>query len=185
MVQSGKFGEKGIAGRIKKRQGEILTMAEQKVLFYIGKELYGLDISYVRGIEKYVNITPVPNAPDYIEGIINLRGEIIPIFNLRRKFGMEKVRPTEETTLIISKSQGMPIAFEVDRVAEILTLEDEKTHETPMLVRSEKTDYVGKIADTGTGLAVILDINGIFTKEEREAVERTMERTKDAMGDKK
>lgn len=154
-------------------------MAEQKVLFHIGEQLYGLDIRYVRGIEKYVNITPVPNSPDYIEGIINLRGEIIPIFNLRRKFGLEKVRATEETKLIISKSQGMPIAFEVDCVAEILTLDDENAHEVPLLVKGDATDYAGRIADTGKGLAVILDINGIFTKEERAAFERTMERTKE------
>lgn len=159
-------------------------MTEQKVLFHIGKELYGLDIRYVRGIEKYVNITPVPNSPDYIEGIINLRGEIIPIFNLRRKFGLEKVRATDETKLIISNSQGMPIAFEVDGVAEILTLDDEKAHNVPLLVRSDKTDYAGKIADTGKGLAVILDINGVFTKEERAAFEKTLESTQEATDNK-
>ena len=154
-------------------------MAEQKVLFHVDKELYGLDIRYVRGIEKYVNITPVPNAPDYIEGIINLRGEIIPIFNLRRKFGLEKVRPTEETKLIISNSQGIPIAFEVDCVSEILTIEEETAHKVPAIVRSDKTDYAGKIINTGKGLAIILDINGIFTKEEKQMVEKTLERTKE------
>lgn len=163
----------------KKEQGDI-NMAEQKVLFHINKEVYGIDIRYVRGIEKYVDVTPIPNVPDYIEGMINLRGEIIPILNLHSKFGLEKARPTEETSLIISNSKGMPIAFEVDRVAEILTLENEKAHEVPALIRSEKTDYAGIIADTGKGLAVILDINGVFTKEERKAFEKTLESTKEA-----
>lgn len=157
-------------------------MVEQKVLFHIDKEVYGIDIRYVRGIEKYVDVTPIPNVPDYIEGMINLRGEIIPILNLRRKFGLKKVRPTEETSLIVSNSKGMPIAFEVDRVAEILTLEDEKAHEVPLIVRSDKTDYAGIIADTGKGLAVILDINGVFTNEERKAFEKTLESTKEATG---
>jgi purine-binding chemotaxis protein CheW len=157
-------------------------MIEQKVLFYVDKEMYGLDIGQVRGIEKYVNITPVPNAPDYIEGIINLRGEIIPIFNLRRKFGLNKIRPTEETKLIVTNSQGMPLAFQVDRVAEILTLEEEKELDVPLIVRNDKTDYAGKIVDTGKGLAVLLDINGIFTKEEREVFEKTLDRAREAMG---
>ena len=155
-------------------------MAEQKVLFHIDKEVYGIDIRYVRGIEKYVDVTPVPNTPDYIEGMINLRGEIIPILNLRRKFGMERARPTEETSLIVSNSKGMPIAFEVDRVAEILTLEDDKAHEVPLFVRSDKKDYAGIIADTGKGLAVILDINGVFTKDERAAFEKTLKASKEA-----
>lgn len=156
-------------------------MTEQKVLFHIGEELYGLDIRYVRGIEKYINVTPVPNTPDYVEGIINLRGEIIPILNLRRKFGMERTNPTEETKLIISNSQGMPIAFEVDKVAEILTLEDERAHDVPLLVRGEKTNYAGKIADTGKGLAMILDINGVFTNEERNVFEKALESNQEAM----
>lgn len=160
-------------------------MAEQKVLFHIDKELYGIDIRYVRGIEKYVDVTPVPNVPDYIEGMINLRGEIIPILNLRRKFGMEKVRPTEETSLIVSNSRGMPIAFEVDRVAEILTLEDDKAHEVPMMIRSDKTNYAGIIADTGRGLAVILDIDGVFTKDERTAFEKTLEASQEAKNSEK
>lgn len=160
-------------------------MAEQKVLFHIDKEVYGIDIRYVRGIEKYVDVTAVPNTPDYIEGIINLRGEIIPILNLRRKFGMERTRPTEETSLIVSNSKGMPIAFEVDRVAEILTLEDDKAHEVPLIVRSDKTDYAGIIADTGKGLAVILDINGVFTKDERAAFEKTLQASKEAAGSAK
>jgi len=158
----------------------VITMAEQNVLFYVGTGLYGVDIRYVKGIEKYANIVPVPDTPNYIEGIINLRGELIPIFSLRSKFGMPKAAPTEETKLIIINSNNMLVAFEVDCVAEIMTMENEHGHAVPNILKNQKTDYAGKIVHTKKGvLAVLLDMNGILTEEERAACENTLEKTKE------
>ena len=74
------------------------------ILFHVGNEVYGIGILNIRGIEKVANIFPIPNAPSYISGIINLRGDVIPVFNLRDKFGLPSEPVTDATKLIIAKS---------------------------------------------------------------------------------
>ncbi|MDD6208715.1 MAG: chemotaxis protein CheW, partial [Clostridiales bacterium] len=82
---------------------------ERDVLFYVANEVYGIDVASVQGIEKYVNIIPVPNAPSYIEGLINLRGVVIPVFSIRNKFKLPEIAVTEETRMIIVRSKGVLI----------------------------------------------------------------------------
>lgn len=147
---------------------------EKQVLFKVGKEVYGININHVKGIEKYSNITPVPNAPEYIDGIINLRGEIIPVFSLRKKFGLPPAEITDETKLIIANSKGVATAFQVDKVWEIIEISSDKMNNAPAIVHSEQTGYIGKIAKTKDGLAILLNLDGVLTKEEQAAVEQVL-----------
>lgn len=147
---------------------------EKQVLFHVGNELYGIGIVHVKGIEKYTNITPIPNAPNYIEGMINLRGEIIPVFSLRAKFGLPKAEVTEETKLIIAKSQDMLTAFQVDIVKEIIEIPEEQLNPPPAIVKSSNTEYIGRIARVKDRLVVLLNLDGVLSEEEREAIENAM-----------
>ena len=149
--------------------------AVKEVLCSVGDEVYGIDIAYVKGIEKYVNISPVPNAPGYIEGIINLRGDVIPIYNLRYKFNLPKTEPTENTKLIISKSGEILIAFMVDMVTEIVELEKEAFHELPTVVKTEETAYIRSIAQVGGRLVVMLDLEAMLSGKESSHIKNMLE----------
>ena len=108
------------AGRtISDKEGKYLTFA-------LGQEEYGLEILKVREIIGYMDITAVPQTPDYVKGVINLRGQVIPVIDLRRKFGMEPAEPTEQTCIIvveISHAEGaISTGIVVDRVSEVLDI---------------------------------------------------------------
>lgn len=156
-------------------------MTQQYILFRVGTNQYGLDIRYVKGIEKYASVTPVPDAPQFIEGIINLRGEVIPIFGLRRKFGLPKTKPTEETKLIVANCQDLQLAFEVDQVLEIFKQEEKDAHTVPELAKNDTTNYMGNILHTGKGLAIVLDVNHMFTQAEKESFLHTIEQMTEDM----
>jgi len=155
-------------------------MIQQYILFRVGTNQYGLDIRYVKGIEKYASVTPVPEAPQFIEGMINLRGEVIPIFGLRRKFGLPKIKPTEETKLIVTNCQGLQLAFEVDQVLEIFK-QEEDAHTVPQLAKNDTTSYMENILHTGNGLAIILNVNHMFTQAEKESFMHTIEQMTEDM----
>lgn len=148
---------------------------EKQVLFHIGEEVYGIDIVYVQGIEKYVNIIPVPNAPSYIEGIINLRGEIIPVFSLRDKFRLPKIPPTEVTKLLITKAQDVIVGFEVDAVSEIVELAEDDILEAPPMIKTAATGYVGAVANVKDKLVILLDLDGILSDAEKESLQGILE----------
>ncbi len=93
----------------------------QQVIFKLDHEEYGLNIMQVNGIEKYQEVVKVPNSPKYIEGIINLRGEVLPIYSLRKKFNLEEKEVNEDTKIIVVNTNDMMIGFVVDSVSEIFT----------------------------------------------------------------
>lgn len=146
-----------------------MAMTKQ-VLFQIGGEEYGIDISEVKAIEKYMVTVSIPNAPNFIEGIINLRGDVIPIFSLRSKFGLEKKCADDNTQLLIVKSEDMLVAFEVDNVTEIVEIEEEKLSDVPVIVKSEKTSYIKNVVKLGQRLIISLDIEGIFEDSEKDSM---------------
>lgn len=147
----------------------------EEVLCSVGNEIYGFDVENVKGIEKYVNIVPVPNAPSYIEGIINLREDVIPIYNLRHKFNLPGTAPTEETKLIISKSKEMLIGFKVDKVHGIVGIEEEEFLEVPTIVKIEETAYIKTIAKVEERLVIILDLEVMLTGKESKEIRDIIE----------
>ena len=102
-------------------------MEENKlIVFNVGEEFYGIDIKKVMGIEKKQEIISVPNTPDCIKGIINLRGDVIPIYSFRTKFNKEELTGDDEGMLIITKTGDITIGFEVDQVAQIMDITGKK-----------------------------------------------------------
>lgn len=142
------------------------------VLFQVGNQTYGLDLFHSRGIENYGSIMMIPNAPENMQGILNIRGELIPVYNLRKKFHMPEVPVTGETRIIIGKMQGMEVAYVVDKVLEIFELSDEAFTPPPVMVRSDETNYMEAIIQSKVGLSILINQEGILTKTEKEQIER-------------
>lgn len=144
----------------------------KQVIFKLGNQEFGLGILHVKAIEKYMDIVPIPNAPSYIEGIINLRGDVIPVYSLRSKFGLPKKTVDENTKLIVTKSKDVMMAFEVDSVNEIVEIAGSDIHEAPAIIRAESTAYINYVADVDKRLVVLLNLDGILSDAEKGALEK-------------
>jgi purine-binding chemotaxis protein CheW len=148
----------------------------KQVIFTLGEEEYGLDIMLVNAIEKYTDMVRVPNAPSYIRGIINLRGDVIPVFSLRRKFGLPDKEIDDNSKLIITKSNHILIAYEVDSVKEIVEIPSESVNETPVIIKSNNTAYIKCVANLNGRMILLLDHNGILSDKEKENIESMMDK---------
>ncbi len=139
-------------------------MEFKAVVCNLDEQLFGIDISMVRGIEKEQQVVAVPNSADYIKGIMNLRGEIIPIYSLRRKFGMEELQG--ETQFIIVRIGDMPLAIEVDGVGEIFQADETTMFDTPKIVISKNTRYISKVINDNGRLILLIDVNKLLSDDE-------------------
>lgn len=142
--------------------------SEKHIIFRIGDEEYGLSVMDVKAIENDVNINVVPNAPAYLKGIIQLRGDVIPVYSLRQKFGLEDKEPDDSTKLIITTSNDILMAYEVDLVHEIIEIEENQMIETPGIVKCDETKYIKNVANINGRLIILLDYNGILAVAEQE-----------------
>jgi len=127
-------------------------------------EFYGVPISYVKTIEKVTEITRVPNAPKYVKGVINLRGDVVPVVELRRRFEFEDKPLTEESRIIILSLEELSVGFLVEGSSEVLTIEPEDIDNTTNFVNSFDDDYIsgiGKINDRMIIMVNIFKILGI------------------------
>lgn len=147
-------------------------MEETKhVIFKLEGEEYGINIMYVNAIEKHVNIIPVPNAPAYIQGVINLRGDVIPVYSLRRKFGLPKKEVDDSTKLIISKMDDILLAFQVDMAQEITELSPENMNEPPSILKTANTAYIDKVANLDNRMIIIMNIRELLSDSEQKDIE--------------
>ncbi|MDF2870541.1 MAG: Chemotaxis protein CheW [Anaerocolumna sp.] len=151
------------------------SIQTKQVIFTLDNEEFGLDIMVVNAIEKFTDLIPVPNAPSFIHGIMNLRGDVIPVFSLRRKFGLPDKAVSEDTRLIITKSNGILMAFEVDGVKEIIEIAPENISETPSIVRGINTTYIQNVANIGGRMIILLNHDGILSSKEQEKIESILE----------
>ena len=122
----------------------------QAVTFALGGEEYGVDIAQVQEINRMVTITNVPRAPQFMEGVINLRGRLIPIIDLRTRFGMARSERTKDTRIIVTEIGSRSVGMVVDSVSEVLRIPVEQIEDAPDLVAGVDTEYVqgvGKMCD--------------------------------------
>lgn len=150
---------------------KVLTNETKQVIFALGEEEYGLDIMVVNAIEKYTDIVRIPNAPSYIHGIINLRGEVIPVYNLRKKFGFAEKAVDENSKLIVARTNNMKMAYEVDEVKGIMEIPAANISDTPVIVKSAATTYMKNVASLNGRMIILLDHDGIVSEKELEKIE--------------
>jgi purine-binding chemotaxis protein CheW len=134
--------------------------------FALGHEVYALEILMVREIIGLMEITMVPRMPDFVRGVINLRGKVIPVIDLRRKFGMEDIAETKETCIIVVDINDVLMGIVVDRVSEVLDIPVEEIDETPSFGVSITTEFILGIGKVKGKVIIILDIKAVLTKEE-------------------
>ncbi len=145
-------------------------MAAQQVIFRVNDGEYGLDVSQVNAIETLTDVVPVPNAANHILGIMNLRGDVLPVYSLRTKFGLQEIPNTEQTKIIVTKSNGVTIAFKVDEVKEIMECEDAKLIDFPSIARGPETAYVDRVANHNGRLVLLLNQDRLLKESEAEAI---------------
>jgi purine-binding chemotaxis protein CheW len=154
---------------INEREGKYLT-------FTLCNEEYGISILKIKEIIGMMPITTVPQTPDYIKGVINLRGKVIPVVGLRRRFGMEAIDYTERTCIIVVETEGLdrvlPIGIIVDSVSEVLNIKGEDIEETPTFGASLKTEYILGMAKMEGGVKILLDIDKVLNTTEIEIIEK-------------
>ena len=136
----------------------------QVVSFKLGSEEYGVDIAQVQEINRMVAITHVPRAPQFMEGVINLRGQLIPIIDLRTRFGMPRAEHTKNTRIVVTEIGAKRVGMVVDSVSEVLRIPVEQIEDAPeMISGGVDTEYirgVGKIEDR---LIIMLDLARIIS----------------------
>ncbi|MGC8833106.1 MAG: chemotaxis protein CheW [Armatimonadota bacterium] len=142
------------------------TRGGKYLTFFLAGEEYGLEILKVHEIIGMMDITPVPRTPDFIRGVINLRGKIIPIVDLRVKFGMEAADTTDETCIIVVQTNGVQMGIVVDRVSEVLDIASEEIEDVPSFGTDVNTDYILGIGKTGGKVKLLLDIDKVLSNSE-------------------
>ena len=133
----------------------------QLVSFQIGQEEYGIDILKVQEINRIVEITKVPQAPSFSEGVINLRGKVIPVINLRKKFELDDKEWDKETRIVVCVVEGNIIGMVVDSVSEVLRIPQSAIEPTPDVVLSENSDYISSIVRLEESMLILLDLSQI------------------------
>jgi purine-binding chemotaxis protein CheW len=152
-----------------------LTEKEGKYLtFALGPEEYGLEILKVREIIGYMAITAVPQMPAYVKGVINLRGQVIPVIDLRSKFGMNTATVTEETCIIVVEirqdGRKFSTGIVVDHVQEVLDIDGENIEEAPQFDSSVNTDFIMGMGKIGDSVKILLDIDKVLSMSNIKAI---------------
>ena len=139
--------------------------AVQYIVVRIGNEQYGINIKYIDNIVRNQKITRVPKTQTYYKGIINLRGEIIPVMSIRLKLGLEDDEFTDKTRIIIVKIEGATIGVIVDQVREVVTLDDDNTEKITRTSRDDAASgYISSIGKSKGELISLLDIVGLIVE---------------------
>ena len=142
---------------------------------YIGDEAFGIGIKQIFQIIKPQEVFKVPNTPPYIEGLINLRGKVMTVFNLRKRFNMPEKENDEDTKILIVRSGDYLLGFIVDNVTEIVRVQDEDIVETPSTIKSFDKRFLTGVAKVGEKLILLLDLEKILTPDEEIQVKELIE----------
>ena len=163
-----------ISSDVASRQGgKFLTL-------FLGEEEYGLEILKVQEIIGIMEITPIPNTPPFIRGVVNLRGKVIPVMDLRVKFSMEAIEETDETCIIVVLVEGIAMGLVVDRVSEVTDILGEDVEDAPSFGTDVDTDYILGIAKSEDRVRMLLDIDKVLSGQELAALGQAAEKTETA-----
>lgn len=158
-----------------REEEELLEEDTQKgkfMTFQTGKEFFGISISYINEIISMTPITAIPEVQDYIKGLINLRGKIIPVIDVRLRFKMEPLEYTDRTCIIVIEVKSMTIGLIVERIAEVDTILDDDIVPPPKLGNkdSEENKYVYGLARTGDSVKLLIDPEKLIKDEDIQVI---------------
>ena len=162
MAQTSENTDQALEG-LEDREGKYLT-------FTLAEEEYGIGILKIKEIIGMMPITSVPQTPNYVKGVFNLRGKVIPVLDLRVKFGMEAIDYTERTCIIVVEIEGstgaVMIGIVVDSVSEVLNIKENDVEDAPAFGAGINTDYILGMAKMGEDVKILLDIDRVLSARE-------------------
>ncbi|EOX3978154.1 chemotaxis protein CheW [Vibrio alginolyticus] len=138
----------------------------QWVTFQLGEETYGINVMQVREVLRYTEIAPVPGAPDYVLGIINLRGNVVTVIDTRSRFGLMEGEVTDNTRIIVIESERQVIGILVDSVAEVVYLRSSEIDTTPSVGTDESAKFIQGVSNRDGKLLILVDLNKLLTDDE-------------------
>jgi len=145
----------------KKRTAQSVQSGEaQLVVFKLGGEDYGVEISQVREIIRKREITPIPRQPQYVEGVLNVRGTIIPVVNLKKRFGLTGDSSTQPHTIIVESGEGL-VGLLVESVKEVIRVPGDHIHPPPTVTTGVDSEYLRGICRIGERLLIYLDVKKV------------------------
>jgi purine-binding chemotaxis protein CheW len=130
--------------------------------FFLGEEEYAIEILKVQEIIGLMTITPVPKMPPYIRGVLNLRGKIVPVMNLRTRFGLEEIEDTDETCIIVIQNKEYLMGVLVDKVSEVVDIESAQIEEVPSVGVAEQSEYLAGIGKVNDSVKMILEVHKVL-----------------------
>jgi purine-binding chemotaxis protein CheW len=142
------------------------TQKDRYLTFSLVKECYGIEIQYVTEIVGIQTITNVPELMDYVKGVINLRGKIVPVMDMRLRFHKEEITYSERTCIIIIDIQDITIGLIVDGVSEVITILEQDIEDKPHMNKTINNQYINKIGKVGNEVKLLLDCNMLLNSEE-------------------
>ncbi|HCE3701647.1 TPA: chemotaxis protein CheW [Vibrio parahaemolyticus] len=138
----------------------------QWVTFQLEEETYGINVMQVREVLRYTEIAPVPGAPDYVLGIINLRGNVVTVIDTRSRFGLMEGEVTDNTRIIVIESERQVIGILVDSVAEVVYLRSSEIDTTPSVGTDESAKFIEGVSNRDGKLLILVDLNKLLTDDE-------------------
>ena len=166
----------GIATLEKSKVGE--KLAGKYLTFKLAEEEYGLEILKVQEIIQMQAVTRVPRTPDYVRGVINLRGKVIPVIDLRKKFGLDTVKDTEKTCIIVvqiaASDAKVTMGTIIDEVKEVLDIRGENIEETPTFGSSINTEFILGMGKIGASVKILLDIDKVMNARELSEIKKAV-----------
>jgi purine-binding chemotaxis protein CheW len=140
---------------------------ENKFLtFCLGQEVYGIGIEYVMEIIRVIRITPMPEMYDFLKGVVNLRGKVIPVMDVRLRFGLQERAYDDRTCIVVVKIQDLEIGLIVDTVAEVLEIPEGQIEPPPKMHMKSQQKYIMGIGKTGDEVKILLDLSKLLFEEE-------------------
>ena len=156
-------------------ENSVITESRQYLTFKLNEEVFGVDVAQVREILDFVKITKVPQTPDFMCGVINLRGSVVPVVDMNLKFGMQHIDRTVNTCIVVVEvnidDTTIVIGALVDSVQEVFEIEPENIESAPKIGTKLKTDFIKGMGKQDDKFIIILDIDKVFSSEELELVQ--------------
>ena len=164
-----------VMGKTMEKDAAISLEGGKFLTFQLKDEEYGLEILKVREIIGVMNITTVPQTPDYVKGVINLRGKVIPVIDLRLKFGLEGADYGRRTCIIVVNVNNLEMGIVVDTVSEVMDIDTGHIEETPSFGRQLETDYILGMGKVGEKVKILLNIDKVLSSQELVTLEEMQE----------
>ena len=153
-------------------QNTAQSRRERYLTFFLGEEQYGIAIDRIKEIIAIMKVTNVPKTPEYMRGVINLRGSIIPVVDTRLRFGMESKEEDMHTAIVIVEVDKVNIGFIVDRVEEVASIDSAALSEPPKIGNNIDTDFICSMAQMNDNVVMILDVLKLFEADELISLEQ-------------